>query len=500
MSESTGTALYPAVYRDILSRTAGDLYIGVVGPVRTGKSTFIQGMMEKLVLPSIPPGPRHDRIVDELPQAGSGRQVTTAQPHFVPGEGAANVVLSGGLPARVRLVDSVGYPVPGAEGTRQGDGPRMVKTPWQEDEMPFEDAARLGTDKVMRDHATLGVVVTTDGSVVDLPRSAYAAAEEQVVKKMRAAGKPFLIVLNSAHPDADETKQLKDTLEKKYSAAVEAMNVQQMRPEDVSALLASALDEFPVTHIHFSLPRWVYALKNDHPLVKALMEAAKSAGAQAHVMRDRESAARVFAQKKDVHSVHTDGADLGNGTISYSVSLRDGLFNEILSEQCGVDITDEKQLLSLLTDLVALKKRFSMMEHALDEAERTGYGLVVPSSAELKLEEPKLTKQGARYGVTLRGVSDALHIIRSPVACEISPVLGEKEQSEQFVDTLKQLYSADRNALFSTNFFGRTLRELMDEAMSRKLFALPLEAQDKVQQALTKMLNEGEGGMICILL
>lgn len=498
MSESLARS--PAVYRDILSRTGGDLYIGVVGPVRTGKSTFIQGLMEKLVLPSIPPGPRHDRMLDELPQAGSGRQVTTAQPHFVPGEGAASVVLSGDLPARVRLIDSVGYLVPGAEGTRQGEKARMVKTPWQESEMPFEEAARLGTDKVMRDHATMGVVVTTDGSVVDLPRSAYAAAEEQVVKKMHALQKPFVIVLNSAHPSDDETQSLRAALEKKYDTAVTALNVQQMSPEDVSGLLSSVLSEFPVTHIHVSLPRWVYALPGDHPLTKTLMENARKAGASAHVMRDRTRAAQALAAAQDVGDVRETEVSPGDGSLSYSVTLRDGLFNRILSEQCGVDITDEKQLLSLMTELVEAKKRFDGLKTALDAAERTGYGLVAPAVSQVELKEPELNHQGARYGVTLRAVATALHLVRSPVTCEISPVIGTKEQSEQFVESLRELYAKDKDALFDTNFFGRSLRDLMDEAMTRKLAYLPLEAQEKVQQALTKMLNEGEGGMICILL
>ena len=500
MSEMTNAAREPAVYRDILRRTGGELYIGVVGPVRTGKSTFIRELMEKLVLPSVPPGPRLDRMRDELPQAGSGRQVTTAQPHFFPGEGAADVMLGDGLPARVRLIDSVGYVVPGAEGTRENGKPRMVKTPWQEGELPFEEAARLGTDKVMRDHASIGVVVTTDGSVVDLPRAQYIAAEEQVIANMSAQNKPFVIVLNSALPASPETQQTRAALEKKYGRTVAAMDVAQMRGEDVGELLSSLLNEFPVAHIHIDLPRWVYALPPEHPLPQKLMAAARSAAADARVMRDRKRVVEAMSHAPDVKKAEEAQVDAGRGSLTVSLTLEDGLFNSVLSQQCGVDVTDEKQLLSLINGLAEAKARYDEIREALDMAQATGYGLVAPTMTGTRIEAPELSKQGTRYGVTLRAVSDALHIIRSPVSCEISPVLGTKEQSEEFLADLKTLYDTDREALWETHFFGRTLRSLIEEAMARKLSVLPGDVQEKVRAALTKMVNEGDGGMICILL
>lgn len=498
----TDTAIKGArpLYRDIAERTDGEMYIGVVGPVRSGKSTFISSFIRRLLLPLVPPGPRRDRLEDEMPQAGSGRSIMTTQPKFVPSEGAIEIRPDETSTVSVRVIDSVGYLIPGATGTQEGEAARMVSTPWSDADMPFEDAAALGTRKVMTDHATIGVVLTTDGTVTELPRSAYVQAEEDIVRQMQALGKPFVIVLNTALPDSADAQSLREALESKYGAPVAALNVKDMSEADARHILSSVLMAFPVREIHFSLPSWVSALDADHWLIGEARQTLKALSGDVKTMRDKALVAEAFASSASLSAPTDERARLGDGSIRYTLPVREGLFNKILSEQCGEDISDDRHLLAMMKELTAAKRAYDRVADALNAAQQTGYGLVTPAMTEVSLDAPELVRQGARCGVRLRATAPTLHLIRSDIETEVTPVLGGEKQSEEFVDFLKSEYEADPERLWDTNFFGKTLRELVRDGLTAKILQMPADAQEKVRLALGKMLNEGDGGMICILL
>lgn len=488
------------LYRDIARRTQGDLYIGIVGPVRAGKSTFVTGVMEKAILPLIPPGPQKERIQDDLPQSGSGRQIMTTQPHFVPSEGAALVRLSDDTSARVRLVDSVGYPVRGALGTQEGEAVRMVSTPWSDNDLPFEDAARLGTKKVMTDHACMSIVVTTDGTVADLPRASYIPAEEEVVREIKALHKPFVIVLNSSRPDTQETQELRASLSEKYDAPVTLLSAKDMTEEDVQHVIGEMLTAFPLREIRFQLPEWVSALDEKHWLTKHVIEKARTAGMQMERMRDASRAADVFADSEYALAPQLMDVAYGEGSARFSLPLKEGLFNRVLSEECGAPIESDGHLLRLLKELMDAKREYDRVSDALHEAVQTGYGLVTPAMSDVELYEPEVSKQGGRYGIRLRAKAPTLHLIRSDIEAEVAPVMGSQEQTDEFAQTLRSEWEKDPSALLNTHFFGRSLESLIGEGLQSKLKRMPPDAQEKVRSALTKILNEGDGGMICILL
>ena len=488
------------LYRDIAERTQGELYIGVVGPVRAGKSTFISNFMQQLVLPLVPPGPRRERIVDELPQSGSGKTIMTTQPKFVPSDGAATVQLPDHASARVRMVDSVGYLVRGALGTQEGGDARMVSTPWSQQDMPFEEAAQLGTRKVMTDHATVGVVVTTDGTVAELPREAYVPAEEQVIRELKTLGKPFAVVLNSAQPESRQAKELQAAMSEKYDAPVTLLSAKEMTAEDVQGVMRDLLSAFPLREMRFALPEWVSALDDQHWLTQHIVSLVREAGAQIVRMRDAEKAQRAFAASEYADAPQLDQLKYGEGSARFSLPLKNGLFNQILSEQCGAEIESDGHLLRLLKELVSAKKEYDRVADALREAVDTGYGLVAPAMSDVTLYEPEVSRQAGRYGVRLRAKAPALHLIRSDIEAEVSPVLGTQEQTDEFAASLRDTYAQDPQALLQTNFFGRSLESLISEGLAGKLQRMPPDAQEKVRAALTRILNEGDGGMICILL
>ena len=488
------------LYRDIAERTQGELYIGVVGPVRAGKSTFISNFMQQLVLPLVPPGPRRERIVDELPQSGSGKTIMTTQPKFVPSDGAATVQLPDHASARVRMVDSVGYLVRGALGTQEGGDARMVSTPWSQQDMPFEEAAQLGTRKVMTDHATVGVVVTTDGTVAELPREAYVPAEEQVIRELKTLGKPFAVVLNSAQPESRQAKELQAAMSEKYDAPVTLLSAKEMTAEDVQGVMRDLLSAFPLREMRFTLPEWVSALDDQHWLTQHIVSLVREAGAQIVRMRDAEKAQRAFAASEYADAPQLDQLEYGEGSARFSLPLKNGLFNQILSEQCGAEIESDGHLLRLLKELVSAKREYDRVADALREAVDTGYGLVAPAMSDVTLYEPEVSRQAGRYGVRLRAKAPALHLIRSDIEAEVSPVLGTQEQTDEFAASLRDTYEQDPQALLQTNFFGRSLESLIREGLAGKLQRMPPDAQEKVRAALTRILNEGDGGMICILL
>lgn len=496
----TATRGASPLYRDIAERTQGELYIGVVGPVRAGKSTFISNFMQQLVLPLVPPGPRRERIVDELPQSGSGKTIMTTQPKFVPSDGAATVQLPDHASARVRMVDSVGYLVRGALGTQEGGDARMVSTPWSQQDMPFEEAAQLGTRKVMTDHATVGVVVTTDGTVAELPREAYVPAEEQVIRELKTLGKPFAVVLNSAQPESRQAKELQAAMSEKYDVPVTLLSAKEMTAEDVQGVMRDLLSAFPLREMRFTLPEWVSALDDQHWLTQHIVSLVREAGAQIARMRDAEKAQSAFAVSEYADTPQLDQLEYGEGSARFSLPLKNGLFNQILSEQCGAEIESDGHLLRLLKELVSAKKEYDRVADALREAVDTGYGLVAPAMSDVTLYEPEVSRQAGRYGVRLRAKAPALHLIRSDIEAEVSPVLGTQEQTDEFAASLRDTYAQDPQALLQTNFFGRSLESLISEGLAGKLQRMPPDAQEKVRAALTRILNEGDGGMICILL
>lgn len=496
----TATRGASPLYRDIAERTQGELYIGVVGPVRAGKSTFISNFMQQLVLPLVPPGPRRERIVDELPQSGSGKTIMTTQPKFVPSDGAATVQLPDHASARVRMVDSVGYLVRGALGTQEGGDARMVSTPWSQQDMPFEEAAQLGTRKVMTDHATVGVVVTTDGTVAELPREAYVPAEEQVIRELKTLGKPFAVVLNSAQPESRQAKELQAAMSEKYDAPVTLLSAKEMTAEDVQGVMRDLLSAFPLREMRFALPEWVSALDDQHWLTQHIVSLVREAGAQIARMRDAEKAQSAFAASEYADTPQLDQLEYGEGSARFSLPLKNGLFNQILSEQCGAEIESDGHLLRLLKELVSAKKEYDRVADALREAVDTGYGLVAPAMSDVTLYEPEVSRQAGRYGVRLRAKAPALHLIRSDIEAEVSPVLGTQEQTDEFAASLRDTYEQDPQALLQTNFFGRSLESLISEGLAGKLQRMPPDAQEKVRATLTRILNEGDGGMICILL
>ena len=420
------------LYRDISERTQGDVYIGVVGPVRTGKSTFIARFMEQLVLPGIENAHVRLRAQDELPQSGSGRTIMTTQPAFVPGD-AVEVVLPSENRVRIRLIDSVDYLVDGALGTQEGEALRMVRTPWAQGEIPFERAAEIGTQKVIGEHSTIGLVITTDGSVTDLPRESYIPAEARVISELKALKKPFIVVLNTLNPSSGKTQSLRKEMEAEYGVPVEALNAARMEEEDIRSILERVLSQFPVSVLCFQTPEWLGALDERHWLVESLMDSLTRAAPPSLCLGNVRSMMQPVQENAYVEAVLEKDVDHGSGKAVWQMNLQEGLFNQILAEQCGTEIRSDAHLLSLLRELVTAKKEYDRVEQALKSVKETGYGLVAPLLEEMTLQEPEIMKQGGRFGVRLRASAPSLHMIRVDIQTEVSPVVGTEQQSEENV-------------------------------------------------------------------
>ncbi len=487
------------LYKDISERTQGDVYIGIVGPVRTGKSTFIQKFMEKLVIPGIENAHIRARTLDELPQSGSGRTIMTTQPTFVPNE-AVEVTLPADNRVRLRLIDSVGYLVDGALGTQEGEALRMVRTPWAAEEMPFEQAAETGTRKVIGEHSTIGLVVTTDGSVTDLPRAAYVPAEARVIAELKALEKPFAVVLNTENPQSAKTQSLRRGLEEQYGVPVEAINVANIEEEDIRGILERVLGQFPVVSVSIQTPEWLGALDAGHWLVTSLMQSLQEAAPDSLRIGDIAGFAQHVADNPYIETVSEKSIDHGGGTALMQMNLTEGLFNQILAEQCGTPIRSDAHLLSLLRELVAAKREYDHVAQALQSVRETGYGLVPPLLEEMTLAEPEIMKQGGRFGVRLRASAPSLHLIRVDIQTEVSPVVGTEQQSEEMIRYLMEGFEQDPQKIWGSNLFGKPLSDLVREGLSNKLMHMPDDTQIKVQQTLEKIINEGGGGMVCILL
>ncbi len=487
------------LYRDIAERTQGDIYIGVVGPVRTGKSTLIARIMDLMVLPNMEGGYKKDRVMDEAPQSGSGRTIMTTQPRFVPSE-AAEVHLKDHADMRVRMVDCVGYMVKGALGTEEGEEPRMVRTPWFDVDIPFEEAAEIGTRKVIDEHSTIGIVVTTDGSIAGIPRLNYVEAEERAIAELKQTGKPFVVVLNAKDPRSEEAVRLREALEEKYDTPVILLDVLNMTMDDIDAVMGEALREFPLLKLHFDIPAWVQTLPEEHWLVDHILSGVRSKIDGLARVRDYAQALDAFEDSPYTPGLKLESVSLGEGAVSFSLPLNDGLFYQILGEQCGTDVRGEAHLMSLMADLVEAKREYDRVAEALDSVRRTGYGLVAPTQDELTLEEPQIVKQGNRFGVRLKASAPSLHMIRVDIQTEVSPIVGTEKQSEELVKYLLAEFESDPASIWGTNMFGKSLHELVKEGLSNKLMRMPEDVQMKIQETLQRIINDGSGGLICILL
>ncbi|MGN0662765.1 MAG: stage IV sporulation protein A [Faecalibacterium sp.] len=489
-----------AVCRQIGARTGGDIYIGVVGPVRSGKSTFIKRFMEELVLPAMGSAAARERARDELPQSAAGRTIMTTEPKFIP-EAGVPLQLEGGGECRVRLIDCVGYMVDGAMGHEENDKPRMVKSPWFDEEIPFDLAAETGTRKVIRDHSTIGVVVTTDGSVSDIPREGYARAEKRVIAELEALGKPYVILLNSTHPAAEETRQLAQGMERDYGRPVLAVSCLDMDSAALGAILQRVLYEFPVRELDFALPRWVTMLDNGHWLQAEVYAAAMEFAQRAARMKDIPAGPGAQALECEaVQRSGVSGMDLSEGSVRITVELKPEVFYRVLSEQTGLEIGDEAGLMPCIIELARAKREYDKIRSALEQVDATGYGIVMPTIDELKLEEPEIVRQGGRYGVRLEACAPSIHMMKAMIHTEISPIVGTEKQSEDLVQSLLGDFESDPVRLWESNIFGKSLHELVNEGLQNKLLHMPQEARTRLQETLEKVINDGCTGLICILL
>ncbi len=488
-----------SIYGDIAERTGGDIYIGVVGPVRTGKSTFISRFMETLVLPNITDAEEQKRARDEMPQSAKGKTVMTTEPKFVP-DNAVRVVLDGNAALKVKMIDCVGYIVPGAIGHTEEEKPRMVMTPWSSEEMPFEEAAELGTEKVIRDHSTIGILVTTDGSIGDIPRESYEEAERRVVSELKEIEKPFAIVLNSAYPESEDAISLALGMEEEYGVPVALVNCRELDEEDIRKILELVLLEFPIREVSVRVPAWIDTLPEDHRLrthlYGALLQAAGSA--------DKVGEARdVFSQIGDDEfgiTVEPDAMDLSEGRVHMRVGLPESLFYRILGEETGFEVDGEEALIRIMGELSGVKKEYDRLKSALRDVEETGYGIVAPDVSDMQLEEPEIVKQNGGYGVKLRASAPSIHMIRADIKTEVSPIVGSEKQSEDMVKFLMKEFEEDPTKIWESNMFGKSLYELVNEGLGSKLAHMPYESRLKIADTLQRIINEGSRGLICILL
>lgn len=488
------------IYKDIAERTQGDIYVGVVGPVRTGKSTFIRRFMDLLVIPNISNNYKRERAKDTLPQSGSGTIITTVEPKFIPADEAVEIEIEGSVKMKVRMVDCVGYMVNGATGHIENDQPRMVKTPWFEEEIPFLQAAEIGTKKVINEHSTIGLVITTDGSIADIPKENYVEAEEKVIRELKAINKPFIILINSTHPYNPETISLRKNMEEKYGVSVHIVDALNMKVEDITNILEKVLYEFPVKEIGIKLPDWLEGLENDHWLKKNFVLAIKGSLKSLNKLRDIKPSVNSFREYEFIGDANLDEVRPGEGTANVSMKIKEGLFFRVLGEISSCNIESEYGLLSLMREMTVAKKEYDRVAEALKEVQETGYGLVPPQLEELKLEEPEIVKQGNRFVVKLRASAPSLHMIRANIETEVSPNVGTEKQSEELVKSLMDQFENDPQKIWQSNMFGKSLEDLVKEELQNKLFRMPEDVQEKLQKTLQKIINEGNGGLICIIL
>ena len=488
-----------SIYSDIAERTGGDIYIGVVGPVRTGKSTFIKKFMDTLVLPNISDDYSRDRARDELPQSAAGKTVMTTEPKFIPNE-AVELHLGDNASFRVKMIDCVGYIVPGAMGHTENDKPRMVMTPWSEEPMPFETAAEIGTRKVINEHSTIGILVTTDGTIGELPRESYLEAEQRAVSELKAQNKPFVIVLNSATPSDEDTVNLAVSLEERYDVPVALVSCLELDEQDIRKILELILLEFPIKELRFELPRWLTCLDNSHPLKKRLTTEIASLAEDISKVGEIGRTFSELGEDEYNSSVTLENIDLSSGKAILSVNIPEASFYRILSDKTGFDIDGEESLISIMSDLAEMKKKYQKFDEAINQVNMTGYGIVTPSVEDLRLEEPEIVEQPGGYGVKLRASAPSIHMIRADIQTEVSPIVGSEKQSEDIVKFLLKGFEENPASIWESNMFGKSLHELVNEGLNAKLAHMPHDARLKLADTLRKIINDGSNGLICILL
>lgn len=488
-----------SIFRDIAERTGGDVYIGVVGPVRVGKSTFIKKFMDLLVIPNIQDEYDRERAIDELPQSGAGKTIMTTEPKFVPNE-AVEIQIKEGLSVKVRMVDCVGYTVSGAKGYEDENGPRMVHTPWSEEPMPFQEAAEMGTRKVIADHSTIGIVITTDGSVTDLPRENYLEAEARVVEELKGLGKPFVIVLNTTHPNEVTAIELAQELESLYEAPVIPVDVAQLSQGVIMQILEEALFEFPVTEVNVSLPKWIEELEGEHWLRKEFETAVHEVISKVRRLRDLDGAIEELAKKDVVEEVVLDEMNMGTGAASIEMTAQEGLFYQVLKESTGILVEGEHDLLRIMKELSSAKHEYDKIADAMALVKETGYGVVSPIMSEINLEEPELIKQGGLFGVKLKASAPSLHIIRTDIAAEITPLMGTEKQCADLARYITEKFQENPSQIWAYDIFGKSLHDLVKDSIQGKLQKMPENAQVKLRETLGRIVNEGSGGIICIII
>ncbi len=488
-----------SIYKDIATRTDGSIFLGVVGPVRTGKSTFIKQFMDQLVLPNIEGEYQRERANDELPQASSGRTIMTTEPKFIP-ETAAKINLECGMECNVRLIDCVGYIVPSSLGYIEGDSPRMVKTPWYDEAVPFNMAAEIGTKKVITEHSTIGLVVTTDGSISDIPREEYAEAEERVITELKEINKPFVVLLNCIYPASDSARAIADDLSEKYSVPVIPVNCMELDEEDIHNILARVLLEFPIKQICVNLPEWVCSVKDGHPLKSTFYNLIIDTAKDMKHIRDIKKLEKNILDFEQIENCEIKKIDLGSGKAEIKAEVKREIFFEIISENSGMEIKNDSQLINCLSELSTIKNEYLPIKNALDEVEATGYGIVMPAIEDLSLEEPEIMRQGGRYGVRLRASAPSLHIMKANITTEVSPIVGSEKQSEDLVMYLLKEFEENPLQIWDSNIFGKSLHELVNEGLHTKLSRMPQEARMRMQETLERVINEGCSGLICIIL
>ncbi len=487
------------IYEDIKKRTQGDIYIGVVGPVRTGKSTFIKKFMETIVLPNIDGEFVRERAVDELPQSAAGRTIMTTEPKFIP-EQAAKVDLGSNVNFSVRMVDCVGYIVPSSLGYIEGESPRMVKTPWFDEEIPFNMAAEIGTQKVISEHSTIGLVVTTDGSISDIPRYEYEEAEERVIDELKDINKPFIVLLNCMYPDSPSAKEMSKSLSEKYSVPVLPVNCLDIEENEILEILRQVLMEFPVRQVSVHVPSWMKSLSCDHKIKKSLMSAVKNQAQELKCIRNVNDMCSCLGKEDYITHIRVDSVSLGDGTAEIYADITNSVFYEIVSEVSGVDVKNEEQLIKTLTEMAEISRRYKRIRSALDEVEATGYGIVMPNIDELTLEEPEIMKQGGKYGVRLKASAPSIHMMKATINTEVAPIVGSESQSEDLVKYLLNEFQESPGKIWQSNIFGKSLDDLVNEGLKNKLYHMPTEARMKLQQTLERIINEGCSGLLCIII
>ncbi|WP_026694816.1 stage IV sporulation protein A [Peribacillus kribbensis] len=487
------------VFKDIAERTGGDIYLGVVGAVRTGKSTFIKKFMELVVLPNINSESDRARALDELPQSAAGKTIMTTEPKFVPNQ-AASIQVDEGLEVNIRLVDCVGYTVPGAKGYEDENGPRMIHTPWYEEPIPFHEAAEIGTRKVIQDHSTLGVVITTDGTIGEIPRADYIEAEERVVNELKEVGKPFIMIVNSVQPHHPETDRLRVKLQEKYDIPVLTMSVESMRDTDVMNVLREALYEFPVLEVNVNLPSWVMVLRENHWLRESYQDAVKETVKDIKRLRDVDRVVHQFNDFEFIDHASLAGMEMGQGVAEIDLYAPDELYDEILKEIVGVEIRGKDHLLELMQDFAHAKSEYDQISDALKMVKQTGYGIAAPSLADMSLDEPEIIRQGSRFGVRLKAVAPSIHMIKVDVESEFAPIIGTEKQSEELVRYLMQDFEDNPLSIWNSDIFGRSLSSIVREGIQAKLSLMPENARYKLKETLERIINEGSGGLIAIIL